>query len=61
MRLTKKSVLAGLAAIVLTAAGAAALAQQPSPAPLAYTADGKMLMPKDYRTWVYLSTSFDLS
>jgi hypothetical protein len=27
----------------------------------AYTADGKMQMPADYREWVYLSTGFDMS
>jgi hypothetical protein len=36
-----------------------ALAQQ-TPA-LAYTVDGKMIQPKDYRTWIYLSTGFDMS
>jgi len=31
-----------------------------SPA-LAYTADGKLVFPKDYRTWVYLSTGVDMA
>ena len=34
---------------------------EPKPQPLAYTADGKMVFPKDYRTWVYLSTGMDMS
>jgi hypothetical protein len=27
----------------------------------AYTADGKMLLPKNYRDWVFLTSSFDMS
>jgi hypothetical protein len=37
----------------------AALAQGASH--LNYTADGKMLRPQDYRTWVFLSSGFDMS
>ncbi len=36
-----------------------ALAQQS--APLTYTPDGKMNYPADYRTWVFLSSGFDMS
>jgi hypothetical protein len=45
-------------AIGLAAMAGAALAQT---APLAYTPDGKMVYPKDYRTWVFLSSGFDMS
>jgi hypothetical protein len=39
--------------------GGAALAQEAtSPA---YTPDGKMLRPQDYRSWVFLSSGFDMS
>jgi hypothetical protein len=34
---------------------------EPKSSPLAYTADGKMVYPADYRTWVYLSTGVDMS
>lgn len=46
---------AAAAALVLCAGVASA-----APA-LKYTADGKMEFPKDYRTWVYLSTGMDMS
>ncbi|HEV2531558.1 cytochrome P460 family protein [Phenylobacterium sp.] len=39
---------------------AASRAEAPAAAPR-YTADGKMEFPKDYRTWVYLSTGMDMS
>jgi|SRR5579859_567523 len=29
--------------------------------PLNFTADGKLQFPKDYRTWIYLSTGLDMS
>jgi hypothetical protein len=32
-----------------------------APPALAYTADGKLIFPKDYRTWVYLSTGMDMA
>ena len=41
------------------AAGLATRAQTPGPA--AYTADGKLLFPKDYRSWVYLSSGMDMA
>ncbi len=34
---------------------------QPAAAALTYTADGKMVFPKDYRTWVYLSSGMDMA
>jgi cytochrome P460 len=47
------------AALGLTA-GAVSHAQTPKPA-AAFTADGKLGFPKDYRTWVYLSSGLDMS
>jgi hypothetical protein len=40
------------------AAGLAAAANAAGPT---YTADGKLVFPKDYRTWVYLSTGVNMS
>ena len=34
---------------------------QPHAPDVAYTADGKLQYPKDYRTWVYLSSGMDMS
>jgi hypothetical protein len=53
-----------LAALVLAAAGgitASPLQAAPPTLPVVYTADGDLVFPKDYRTWVYLSTGFDMS
>ena len=40
-------------------------AQPPKPAPAPssaeYTADGQLKLPEDYRSWVYLTTGFDMS
>jgi hypothetical protein len=47
-------------AIATVLAAAATRAQEPASAP-AYTADGKMVFPKDYRTWIYLSSGLDMS
>jgi hypothetical protein len=52
--------LAGAVALGL-AATAISHAEPKPPSPLAYMADGKMVFPKDYRTWVYLSTGLDMS
>ena len=53
------------AALAIAVAGgltAAAISQAAPASPaLAYTADGKMVIPKDYRTWVYLSTGVDMA
>jgi hypothetical protein len=52
------------AAVVAVTAGAASQAQpraSKAGAPIAYTADGKLDFPKNYRSWVYLSTGFDMS
>ncbi|HXA39738.1 MAG TPA: cytochrome P460 family protein [Phenylobacterium sp.] len=42
------------------AATAVSRAAPSSPA-VAYTPDGKLLYPKDYRTWVYLSSGMDMA
>src|SRR5437899_3789686 len=42
------------------AAGAGSQAQVAAPA-VVYTADGKLQFPKDYRTWIYLSTGLDMA
>jgi hypothetical protein len=44
----------------LMAAAASRAAPAVAPA-LAYTPDGKLIFPKDYRTWVYLSTGMDMA
>lgn len=53
------------AALALALAGGltatlASHAQTTAPT-IAYTADGKLQFPKDYRTWVYLSTGLDMA
>ena len=48
------------AAVMGLTAAAVSHAQAPTPA-ATFTADGKMEFPKDYRTWVYLSTGVDMS
>jgi hypothetical protein len=53
-----------LAVAVATGFVAAAASQAAPPAavsPLTYTPDGKLVPPKDYRTWVYLSTGIDMA
>ncbi|THD62947.1 cytochrome P460 family protein [Phenylobacterium sp.] len=42
------------------AVSAASHAQPQTPA-VAYTADGKLQFPKDYRSWVYLSSGMDMA
>jgi hypothetical protein len=53
------------AALAIAVAGgltAAAVSNAaPAASPLKYTADGKLVMPADYRTWVYLSTGVDMA
>ena len=48
------------AALAAAALAASSHADAPAEAPR-YTADGKLELPKDYRTWVYLSTGMDMS
>ena len=53
------------AALAIAVAGgltAAAVSRAASPTPaVVYTADGKLVFPKDYRTWIYLSTGMDMA
>jgi hypothetical protein len=48
------------AGVLAAAAVSGALAQAPAEA-ASYTADGKLVFPQDYRTWVYLSSGVDMS
>ena len=62
-----KSVALVLGSVGLMALGvsAASRAQTQTPAPAGasptYTSDGKLEFPKDYRTWIYLSSGMDMS
>lgn len=47
-------------AVVALAIGVASQAEPKSPA-LQYTPDGKLVFPKDYRTWIYLTSGMDMS
>jgi len=49
---------AALAGAVLT--GSVSQAQAPKPA-ATFNADGKLEFPKDYRTWIYLSSGMDMA
>jgi hypothetical protein len=53
-------ILAVIAVATLAAAVASSKAQGAKAAP-AYTADGSLGRPGDYRTWIYLSTGLDMS
>jgi hypothetical protein len=53
---------AALAIAGATGLIAATVSHAASAAPAAvYTADGKLVFPKDYRTWVYLSSGMDMA
>ncbi|HEY3949029.1 cytochrome P460 family protein [Phenylobacterium sp.] len=54
---------AAVLAIALTSGLVAAAVSHaaPKPSAIAYTADGKLQYPKDYRTWVYLTSGMDMS
>lgn len=56
-------ILAGALAIALAGGLTATAVSQAQPASpsISYTADGKLIAPKDYRSWVYLSTGMDMS
>jgi hypothetical protein len=56
-------ILGACAAVALAAAlGAAAIGHAQAPPKAAvFTADGKLEYPKDYRTWVYLSSGMDMA
>src|SRR5258708_17092255 len=54
----------GMAAAVAAATlaiGAGAGAEEAKSPALSYAADGRMEFPKDYRTWVYLSSGMDMA
>jgi len=54
-------IVATVGAAVLIGVGATAVSQAQAPTSAAiFTADGKMEFPKDYRTWVYLSSGMDM-
>ena len=53
-----------LGAIVLATLIAAAVSKAETPTPVAgpaYSPDGRMIFPRDYRSWVYLSSGLDMS
>jgi hypothetical protein len=53
---------AALAVALAGGLAAAAVSRAEAPAPAAvYTPDGKLVFPKAYRTWVYLSTGMDMA
>jgi hypothetical protein len=59
VRIVSAALAVALAGGLVAAAGSRAA---PATAPaLAYTPDGKFIFPKDYRTWVYLSTGMDMA
>ena len=60
MKLHILGVSAGVAVAVSLVGGALSQAQAPKPAAV-YTADGKLEFPKDYRTWVFLSSGVDMA
>jgi Cytochrome P460 len=62
MQIRGKAVGAAMAVALVggLAVPAASQAQPKTPA-VAYTADGKLIYPKDYRTWIYLSSGMDMS
>ena len=49
------------AALVAAGVGSFAVVRAAEPSEPAYTADGKLLFPKDYRTWTWLSSGLDMS
>jgi len=54
-------IVATLGAAALVAVGATAVSQAQAPTPAAtFSADGRMEFPKDYRTWVFLSSGMDM-
>jgi hypothetical protein len=60
--LNTRAIVVTLVAAGLAGLAAAAVSQAQAPTPAAsFTADGKMEFPKDYRTWVYLSSGMDMA
>jgi hypothetical protein len=58
VRIISTALAVAFAGALTTAAVSHAASEAPA---LAYTADGKLVFPKDYRTWVYLSTGVDMA
>ena len=56
-----KGVGAVAGAVVLMLVGAAVVSKAQTPSGPIYTADGRLEFPKDYRTWVYLSSGMDMA
>ena len=56
----RAGVVCAVIALATVVAAAVSRSQTQSAGP-AYDADGRMLFPKDYRTWVYLSSGMDMS
>ena len=61
MTLSARAFLAALLALAVAGLSRPAAQAAPAASPIVYTADGSLVFPKDYRTWVYLSTGFDMS
>jgi len=58
----KRTILALTAIGVLAGAGVlASRADAPEPHPAAFTPDGKLVFPADYRRWIYLSSGLGMS
>ena len=51
----------GLAVLGLSLSAGAALTAEKLVGPATYTTDGKLNLPPDYRTWVYLSSGLDMA
>jgi hypothetical protein len=58
VRIVSAALAVALAGGLIAAAGSHAA---PAAGAVAYTPDGKFIFPKDYRTWVYLSTGMDMA
>jgi hypothetical protein len=60
--LKTRAIVVTLAATGLAGLAAATFSQAQAPTPAAtFTADGKLEFPKDYRTWVYLTSGMDMA
>jgi hypothetical protein len=58
----KQTIIVAMAVAGVVGLGGATLSQAEPPPPAAtFTADGKLEFPKDYRTWVYLSSGVDMA
>jgi hypothetical protein len=60
MNVTKKAILFLAAVILLTSAALLNSAPRPVSGP-EYTSDNQLKLPEDYRTWIYLTSGFDMS